>query len=70
MIDWHRVIGDRSGDCLILKTRYGMVRIELTEDHRGRLYMTYGSSEGMFLGLNDAIEKAASELALRAQEQE
>ena len=69
MIDWHKVLGDRSGDCLILKTRYGFVRIELTVDHRGTLYMTYGSTEGMFSKLEDAVAKAVSELAMRAQEQ-
>lgn len=66
----HHVMGDRPGDCITIKTRYGMVRIERVADHRGQIFTCHGSMEGMFLKLEEAFSAVMRELALRQQEQQ
>ena len=66
---WHEIMGQRDGACIVIKTRYGMVRVERIVDHRGQLFSSHGSVEGFYTTLEAALEAALKELAVREQEQ-
>lgn len=66
---WYDAIGPDNGDHITLKTRFGFVRIERVADHRGQMFATHGSTEGLHLHLETALDAAVQELATRQQEQ-